>query len=131
MLLRWQSAVDFTVLAAALYVLLVWGREARALRTFLGVLALRVGDRRRRAADVQSHRGAARCRARRIRGPPKTYEATPEPRVVVAAGACGCSGGIFGEGTLAMGVREARLRRDGHATTPEPAVAGQPGSAPG
>jgi Ni,Fe-hydrogenase III small subunit/formate hydrogenlyase subunit 6/NADH:ubiquinone oxidoreductase subunit I len=31
----------------------------------------------------------------------KTYEATPEPRVVVAVGACGCSGGIFGEGTCA------------------------------
>jgi len=26
----------------------------------------------------------------------KTYDATPEPRVVVAVGACGCSGGIFG-----------------------------------
>jgi Ni,Fe-hydrogenase III small subunit/formate hydrogenlyase subunit 6/NADH:ubiquinone oxidoreductase subunit I len=31
----------------------------------------------------------------------KTYEATPEPRVVVAVGACGCSGGLFGEGTSA------------------------------
>jgi Ni,Fe-hydrogenase III small subunit/formate hydrogenlyase subunit 6/NADH:ubiquinone oxidoreductase subunit I len=31
----------------------------------------------------------------------RTYEATPEPRVVVAVGACGCSGGIFGEGTFA------------------------------
>jgi Ni,Fe-hydrogenase III small subunit/formate hydrogenlyase subunit 6/NADH:ubiquinone oxidoreductase subunit I len=30
-----------------------------------------------------------------------TYEAAPEPRVVVAVGACGCSGGIFGEGTYA------------------------------
>lgn len=28
----------------------------------------------------------------------RTYEATPEPRVVIAVGACGCSGGIFGEG---------------------------------
>ena len=28
-------------------------------------------------------------------------EAAPEPRVVVAVGACGCSGGIFGEGTYA------------------------------
>lgn len=26
----------------------------------------------------------------------KTYRATPEPRLVVAVGACGCSGGIFG-----------------------------------
>ena len=31
----------------------------------------------------------------------KTYEATPAPRVVLAVGACGCSGGIFGEGTYA------------------------------
>jgi Ni,Fe-hydrogenase III small subunit/formate hydrogenlyase subunit 6/NADH:ubiquinone oxidoreductase subunit I len=31
----------------------------------------------------------------------RAYEATPEPRVVVAVGACGCSGGIFGEGTYA------------------------------
>lgn len=31
----------------------------------------------------------------------KTYEAAPEPRVVVAVGACGCCGGIFGEGTYA------------------------------
>jgi len=74
----------------------------------------------------------------------RTYEAAPEPRVVVAVGACGCSGGIFGEGTyaavggvdrvvpvdvyipgcpprpqailngllVAMGVREARVRRE-------------------
>ena len=28
----------------------------------------------------------------------RTYEATPEPRIVVAIGACGCSGGLFGEG---------------------------------
>ncbi len=31
----------------------------------------------------------------------RTYEATPEPRVVVAVGACGCSAGLFGEGTYA------------------------------
>jgi len=31
----------------------------------------------------------------------RTLEATPEPRVVVAVGACGCSGGLFGEGTYA------------------------------
>ena len=31
----------------------------------------------------------------------RTYEAAPEPRVVVAVGACGCSGGIFAEGTYA------------------------------
>jgi Ni,Fe-hydrogenase III small subunit/formate hydrogenlyase subunit 6/NADH:ubiquinone oxidoreductase subunit I len=31
----------------------------------------------------------------------RTYDAAPEPRVVVAVGACGCSGGIFGEGAYA------------------------------
>ena len=31
----------------------------------------------------------------------RTYEAAPDPRVVVAVGACGCGGGIFGEGTYA------------------------------
>jgi Ni,Fe-hydrogenase III small subunit len=31
----------------------------------------------------------------------RTLEATPEPRLVVAVGACGCTGGIFGEGTYA------------------------------
>ena len=31
----------------------------------------------------------------------RTLEATPEPRVVVAVGACGCGGGLFGEGTYA------------------------------
>lgn len=86
----------------------------------------------------------------------RTYEATPEPRVVVAVGACGCCGGIFGEATyaavggvdrtvpvdvyipgcpprphailngllVAMGVREARLKPDGQATSPERALRG-------
>lgn len=31
----------------------------------------------------------------------RTYDAAPDPRVVVAVGACGCSGGIFGEATYA------------------------------
>ncbi|MBI1729097.1 NADH-quinone oxidoreductase subunit NuoB [Candidatus Acetothermia bacterium] len=33
----------------------------------------------------------------------KTYEATPDPKVVVAVGACGCSGGIFGESYASRG----------------------------
>jgi Ni,Fe-hydrogenase III small subunit/formate hydrogenlyase subunit 6/NADH:ubiquinone oxidoreductase subunit I len=33
----------------------------------------------------------------------KTYRATPEPKVVVAVGACGISGGIFGENYASMG----------------------------
>ena len=31
----------------------------------------------------------------------RTLEATPEPRAVVAVGACGCTGGLFGEATYA------------------------------
>jgi Ni,Fe-hydrogenase III small subunit/formate hydrogenlyase subunit 6/NADH:ubiquinone oxidoreductase subunit I len=31
----------------------------------------------------------------------RTYDAAPEPRIVVAVGACGCSAGIFGEATYA------------------------------
>src|ERR1035438_2083483 len=33
----------------------------------------------------------------------KTYAATPEPRLVVAVGACGCSGGIFGQNYASLG----------------------------
>jgi Ni,Fe-hydrogenase III small subunit/formate hydrogenlyase subunit 6/NADH:ubiquinone oxidoreductase subunit I len=33
----------------------------------------------------------------------KTYEATPEPRLVVAVGACGCSAGIFGQNYATCG----------------------------
>jgi uncharacterized protein (TIGR00159 family) len=39
----WQGAVDFLVLALAIYLLLRWSREARALRLALGILGLRVG----------------------------------------------------------------------------------------
>lgn len=33
----------------------------------------------------------------------RTWEATPEPRLVVAVGDCGCGGGIFGEGYASLG----------------------------
>jgi Ni,Fe-hydrogenase III small subunit/formate hydrogenlyase subunit 6/NADH:ubiquinone oxidoreductase subunit I len=33
----------------------------------------------------------------------KTYDATPDPRLVVAVGACGCSGGIFGRNYASLG----------------------------
>src|SRR5574337_1197694 len=33
----------------------------------------------------------------------KTYNATPPPRLVVAVGACGCSGGIFGQNYATCG----------------------------
>ncbi|MBV8730449.1 MAG: DNA integrity scanning protein DisA nucleotide-binding domain protein [Acidobacteriia bacterium] len=38
--IRWQTAVDFLVLAMAFYVLLLWARSARALRIALGVVGL-------------------------------------------------------------------------------------------
>ncbi|MEP7306684.1 MAG: diadenylate cyclase [Acidobacteriota bacterium] len=41
--LRWQSVADFSVLAVAIYLLLRWGREARALRLALSILGLRLG----------------------------------------------------------------------------------------
>jgi Ni,Fe-hydrogenase III small subunit len=33
----------------------------------------------------------------------RTYEATPEPKLVVAVGDCGCNGGIFGESYASRG----------------------------
>ena len=33
----------------------------------------------------------------------RTYDATPEPKLVVAVGDCGCTGGIFGEGYATVG----------------------------
>lgn len=41
--LRWQSVVDFLVLAPAIYLLLRWSRDARALRVTLGILGLEAG----------------------------------------------------------------------------------------
>ena len=40
---HWQSAIDFGALAVALYLLLRWSREARALRLAVAIVALRVG----------------------------------------------------------------------------------------
>src|SRR5512145_3157026 len=33
----------------------------------------------------------------------RTYDATPDPKLVVAVGECGCTGGIFGEGYASRG----------------------------
>jgi Ni,Fe-hydrogenase III small subunit len=33
----------------------------------------------------------------------RTYEAMPEPRLVVAVGDCGCTGGVFGESYASCG----------------------------
>jgi len=49
---RWQSTVDFMVLATAVYLLLGWSRQARALRMALAVLALRVGVLLARQLDL-------------------------------------------------------------------------------
>ena len=40
---RWQSVVDFLVLTTALYILLRWAQQARALRVALVVLGLHAG----------------------------------------------------------------------------------------
>jgi Ni,Fe-hydrogenase III small subunit len=33
----------------------------------------------------------------------RVYDATPEPRLVVAIGDCGCTGGVFGESYASAG----------------------------
>jgi Ni,Fe-hydrogenase III small subunit len=33
----------------------------------------------------------------------RTYDATPDPKLVIAVGDCGCTGGIFGEGYATVG----------------------------
>jgi Ni,Fe-hydrogenase III small subunit len=42
----------------------------------------------------------------------KTYDATPDPRLVVAVGACGCSGGIFGVNYATCGAIDAVIPVD-------------------
>lgn len=42
----------------------------------------------------------------------QTYEAMPDPRLVVAVGACACSGGIFGESAYTLGGVEVVLPVD-------------------
>jgi uncharacterized protein (TIGR00159 family) len=49
---RWQSAVDFVVLAAAIYLLLEWARRARAVRISLIILGLHAGALLARAYDL-------------------------------------------------------------------------------
>ncbi len=43
-----------------------------------------------------------------------TYEATPSPRLVVAVGACGCSGGIFGDSPAVVGAVDSTIPVDGY-----------------
>jgi len=42
----------------------------------------------------------------------RTYEATPEPKLVVAVGDCGCTGGIFGCSYASLGPVSAVLPVD-------------------
>ncbi|MFA7006065.1 MAG: NADH-quinone oxidoreductase subunit B family protein [Verrucomicrobiia bacterium] len=42
----------------------------------------------------------------------KTYDATPDPRLVVAVGACGCSAGIFGRNYATCGAVDAVIPVD-------------------
>ena len=42
----------------------------------------------------------------------KTYDATPEPRLVVAVGTCGCSGGMFGENYATRGAVDTAIPVD-------------------
>lgn len=39
--LRWQGIVDFIVVSVAIYLLMVWGQQARALRIAVGIVGLR------------------------------------------------------------------------------------------
>ena len=41
----------------------------------------------------------------------RTYDATPEPKLVVALGDCGCTGGIFGESYASLRARVERYSR--------------------
>jgi len=43
-----------------------------------------------------------------------TYEAVPSPRLVVAVGACGCSGGIFAGSHAVVGGVDAIIPVDGY-----------------
>jgi Ni,Fe-hydrogenase III small subunit len=44
----------------------------------------------------------------------RTYEATPSPKLVVAVGACGCSGGIFAESVAVAGSVDAVIPVDAY-----------------
>jgi len=49
----------------------------------------------------------------------RTYDATPDPKIVVAVGDCGCTGGVFGESYASLG-------RVGNVIPVDVAVAGCP-----
>ncbi|MCC7496063.1 MAG: DNA integrity scanning protein DisA nucleotide-binding domain protein [Bryobacterales bacterium] len=51
-LFHWQNVVDFLVLAIAFYVLLLWARQARALRTALAIVGMHAGSLLARRFDL-------------------------------------------------------------------------------
>lgn len=50
--MRWQTIVDFAVLTAAIYLLLRWGKEARASRVALAIVGLRAASLLARQLDL-------------------------------------------------------------------------------
>ncbi|PYS46038.1 MAG: hypothetical protein DMG13_30780 [Acidobacteria bacterium] len=50
--LRWQNIVDFFVLTVAIYLLLRWGKDARAFRVSLAIVGLRAGALLARQLDL-------------------------------------------------------------------------------
>src|SRR5262249_8754 len=50
--IRWQNIFDFLALALAIYLVLRWGREARAFRVALVILGLRAGSILARQLDL-------------------------------------------------------------------------------
>jgi diadenylate cyclase len=49
---RWQNVVDFAVLAVAIYLLLRWGKEAKAFRVSLAIVGLKAGALLARQLDL-------------------------------------------------------------------------------
>ncbi len=52
MILRWQSVVDFLALSAAIYLLLLWARQARAVRIAIAIIALHAASLLARNYDL-------------------------------------------------------------------------------
>ena len=50
--LRWQNLFDFFALTVAMYLLLRWGREARAFRVCLAIVGLKAGALLARQLDL-------------------------------------------------------------------------------
>jgi uncharacterized protein (TIGR00159 family) len=50
--MRWQNVVDFVVLTTAIYLLLRWGKEARAFRVSLAIVGLRAASLLARQFDL-------------------------------------------------------------------------------